>query len=89
MTVEQLVELTSTNPARIFGIRQDDGSYVEVDLKERWRIDDKRLHTKCGWSPFAGKEVQGRVKAVYIRGTQVYDGENILASPGFGRRIIF
>lgn len=89
MTMEQLVKLTSVNPAKIFGISQRKSNYVEVDLKERWKIKNGELHTKCGWSPFDGKEVQGRVNAVYIRGNKVYDGEKILVAPGFGQQVLF
>jgi dihydroorotase-like cyclic amidohydrolase len=48
-------------------------------------LDDKDLHSKCGWTPFSGYAVQGRLRLVVLRGqTAVQDGE-IQVKPGFGR----
>lgn len=86
LTLERVVELTSTNPARIFNLKPAYESWVEVDIRESYLIENQNLKTKCGWSPFDGKRVVGRINAVYIRGQKVFDGENILVKPGFGRR---
>lgn len=89
LSLERLAELTATNPARIFGVRQFTQTYVEIVLQESWVIDKSGLKTKCGWSPFEGKKVTGRIKAVYIRGEKVFDGENVLVQPGSGEEVIY
>jgi hypothetical protein len=52
-------------------------------------IENEDLCTKCGWSPFAGMRVQGRVIRVWLRGQLAYeaswDAEPCLAEPGSGR----
>lgn len=88
LSLDRMVELTSTNPARIFGIKKDANTYTEVDLEERYLIRNENLMTKCGWSPFDGIEVTGRIKSVYIRGIKVFDGEKILVQPGFGKEVV-
>ncbi len=67
LTVEDIIRMTNVNPQKIFGYKQDKNTYTEVDLEENYKIDNKKLFTKCGWSPFAGWEVRGRVKKVFIR----------------------
>ncbi|MBI5452095.1 hypothetical protein HY945_01405 [Candidatus Gottesmanbacteria bacterium] len=57
-------------------------------MEEKYIINNKELLTKCGWSPFDGWKVQGKVKSVYIRGTKVFENGKILVSPGFGENII-
>lgn len=87
LSLERLVELVSINPARIFGIKQDKTSYVEVDLHESYVIKNSDLRTKCGWSPFEGKRVTGRIRRVFLRGQKIYENGEILVKPGFGKEV--
>lgn len=83
ITREQIIDKCFTAPARIFNIPTDDDTYIEVDLDE-YVIKNEELLTKCGWSPFAGQMVNGKVKKVYIRGELVFEEGKILAKPGSG-----
>lgn len=85
LTLGRLVELISINPQEILGINIPSTTYTEVDLGERYNLKSEGLETKCGWTPFEGEEVQGKVKTVYIRGEKVFDNGQILASPGSGK----
>ncbi|OGE18762.1 hypothetical protein A3J19_01500 [Candidatus Daviesbacteria bacterium RIFCSPLOWO2_02_FULL_41_8] len=82
LTIERLIELTSTNPRKVFGIPEQEETYVEVDMGENWTIDDKNLQTKCGWTPFVGMQVTGKVKKVVLRGKVVFDGQTIFGPYG-------
>ncbi len=85
LTLDQIVERLHRNPARIFGIRVSADTWTEVDLDARYTIGDQPLWTRCGWTPFAGMPVRGRVTEVGLRGQVVFDGERVLAPPGTGR----
>ncbi len=87
ITIDEVTRLTNTNPQKIFGFKQSSDTYTEVDLEEKYTIKNKNLKTKCGWSPFDGWEVYGKVKKVFIRGTKVFEDEEILVSSGFGQKI--
>jgi dihydroorotase-like cyclic amidohydrolase len=84
---ERLIELTSENPARIFGLKRDERTYTEVDPDDRYVLEGSSLRTKCGWTPFEGMTVQGRVLSVYLRGILAYADGQVLAQPGFGRAL--
>lgn len=86
ITLEQIIDKCFTAPARIFNIPTDEDTYIEVDLDE-YVIKNEDLLTKCGWSPFAGQTVNGKVKNVYIRGELVFENGKVLAKPGFGNII--
>jgi carbamoyl-phosphate synthase/aspartate carbamoyltransferase/dihydroorotase len=86
ITQDRMIELVATNPQRIFGLRPPPGTYTEVDTNAHYTIDRARLRSACGWSPFEGMRVPGLVTGVWIRGVRVYDGENVLVQPGFGKR---
>ena len=87
LSLERLVELMATNPRRIFGLPTQPDTFVEIDPDARYVLANDRLHTRCGWTPFAGMAVQGLVRRVTLRSRLVYDVERpeALAKPGAGR----
>jgi carbamoyl-phosphate synthase/aspartate carbamoyltransferase/dihydroorotase len=87
LTVEQVTALVADNPRRIFGALERPETFTVIDPNAHYTIDNAKLHTQCGWSPFDGMTVYGKVRSVTIRGQQVYDGEHILAQPGFGQNL--
>ncbi len=88
LSLERVVELCHGGPTRIMGLRSPDDSYVEVDLDSRWFIRGADLLTRCGWTPFEGMAIQGRVRSVYLRSTRVYEPGTVLAAPGSGRPLL-
>jgi carbamoyl-phosphate synthase/aspartate carbamoyltransferase/dihydroorotase len=83
---EQVLDRLHYNPAKLLGIKPDKNTKIEVDMSE-YEIKNEDLKTKCGWSPFAGRKVVGKVKKVSIRGNVVYENGKILTEPGSGRII--
>lgn len=84
LTRQQLIDRLHNTPARLFGVTADESTKVEVDLGE-YEIRNEDLLTKCGWSPFAGRRVAGKVKAVYLRGTKVFEDGKVVVEPGSGK----
>jgi carbamoyl-phosphate synthase/aspartate carbamoyltransferase/dihydroorotase len=87
LTLERVIDLVANNPRRIWSLDAPPDTYALVDLDAVYTIDRARLHSACGWSPFEGLRVRGRVRETWIRSAQVYDGERVLAQPGFGRNL--
>lgn len=87
LTLEQVIELVATNPRRIWGLTCPPETFTVVDLDISYTIERGKMHTKPGWSPFEGMTVHGKVIETWIRGTKVYDGEQILVQPGFGKNL--
>lgn len=85
LTLSRLIKLISTNPQKILGIKLPESTFTIVDLSEKHVLNIEELKTKCGWTPFAGREVQGKVKAVFIRGRKVFENGKVLAKPGSGK----
>lgn len=88
LVLADIVRLTNTNPQKIFGFKQEENTYVEVDTEEKYVFKNEDLKTKCGWSPFAGWKMQRKVKNVYLRGKKVFSEGKILAKSGFGKNIL-
>lgn len=87
ITLERVIELVAENPRKIWGLSCPNETYVLVDLEAEYTIDNDKLLTKCGWSPFNGMAVKGKVLETWIRGTKVYDGEKVLVKAGFGENL--
>ena len=89
----ELVRLVCEQPARRFGLWPrkgalapgSDADVMVLDESITWTVDPATLVTPAGWSPYAGRELRGRVVATYSRGERVWDGERVLAGPGRGR----
>lgn len=86
LTIDDIIRLCHDNPKKIFKITDQD-AVVEVDLDEEYVLQNDTLLTKCGWSPFAGRTMHGRVKKVTVRGNVVFENGEIIAKPGTGRII--
>ncbi len=88
LTLERLVDLTSAGPARIYNIAGKgriavgyDADVALVDLKARRAIRREWMATRCGWTPFDGREVTGWPKATIVRGQVVMREDQLLGSP--------
>lgn len=84
LSLVRLIELMHTNPRRIFKLPEQPGTQVEVEVEASYTLLDEGLQTKCGWTPFAGMSVVGRVKQVTLRGQVVFAGGRVTAPPGSG-----
>ncbi len=87
LTVEDLISRMHTNPQRIFGIPIQPETFVEFDPQEVWDVKAADLKSRCGWSPYEGMRLAGRVRRVTLRGQLAYDDGEVLAPPGFGKQL--
>jgi dihydroorotase len=71
LSYERLVTLLAINPRRIYGLPEQQDTWVEVDPRATYGFPDHDLYTKCGWSPFSGFPVKGRIHKVVLRGKEV------------------
>ncbi|MDP2649402.1 MAG: amidohydrolase family protein [bacterium] len=85
LALERVIEMCYENPARIFGIKKDPKTWVEIDNNKTYCINNNNLFTKCKWSPFNNWKVKGKVLRTFIRAEKVYEDGKILAKPGSGR----
>jgi dihydroorotase len=93
LTLERFVEVTSTGPARIFGLEQKgrlevgaDADLMLVDLDAEVEITEEMVLSKCGWTPFAGRTVKGWPRTTMVRGRVVHRDGRIVVEPGWGRQ---
>ncbi len=95
LSLLRFVDLTSTGPARLFGIAGKgriavgyDADITVVDLKRRETISDGWIASRAGWTPYAGMHVTGWPVGTFVRGNKVM-WEGVLTSSGQGERVRF
>jgi carbamoyl-phosphate synthase/aspartate carbamoyltransferase/dihydroorotase len=87
LDIERLVELLCSNPVRAYGLKSPEGTATTVSLEGPYPLSREGYHTRCGWSPFGGKQALGRVHRVTVRDRVVWEDGCLLARPGQGREL--
>lgn len=83
---QKLLSLLYDQPSEIFHIVTDDTTAIKVNMDE-YELTNEGLQTKCGWTPFAGRRVVGKVERVSLHGVIVYEQGKVLSKPGSGNII--
>jgi dihydroorotase len=88
LSLERLVDLTSTGVARVFGLRRKgrlapghDADFTLIDLTTRRTITNQQMGSRCGWTPFDGLSVQGWPVATIVRGRVVMQDGALAGTP--------
>src|ERR671937_556993 len=93
MTMNRLVELTSTNVAKYFGLYPrkgtiapgSDADIVVWDPDKRLTISAKTHHSNVNYNLFEGTEVTGAPEVVLVRGQMIIENDELVAQPGAGQ----
>jgi allantoinase len=80
ITLERLVEITSTAPAEFFGVGHRKGRIKEgydadfsvIDENASWTVQASDLHNKNRHTPLEGRRLQGRIRETWVRGRRVF-----------------
>jgi carbamoyl-phosphate synthase/aspartate carbamoyltransferase/dihydroorotase len=87
LTVDDIIQKSVINPRRIFNLPEQPETWIEVDENAQYAIHAADQFTRCGWTPFEGWKVKGKVKKVVLRGKTAFDDGKILAEQGYGRNV--
>jgi carbamoyl-phosphate synthase/aspartate carbamoyltransferase/dihydroorotase len=87
LTVDDIIQKSVINPRRIFKLPEQPETWVEVDDKAEYELRASDMHSRCGWTPFEGWKVKGRVQKVVLRGRTAFENGKILAAPGYGKNV--
>ena len=93
LSLNRFVELTSTTPAKLFGLFPrkgtiavgSDADVVLFDPAAQQTIHARHLHGNCDYTLLEGRTLRGRVEKVFLRGQLIVDGTEWLGREGMGR----
>lgn len=87
LTLHDLIQKSVINPGKIFNIPEQPETWVEVDENAEYEIRAADQFTRCGWTPFEGWKVKGRVRKVVLRGKTSFEDGRILVEKGYGQNL--
>ena len=87
LTISDLIQKMYTNPKHIFHLPDQSETWIEVEENAEYEIKAANQFTRCGWTPFDGWKVKGRVMRVVLRGREAFKENKVLAEKGFGRNV--
>jgi dihydropyrimidinase len=92
ISVERMVDLLSTTPARLFGLNSKgsveagkDADIVLFDPQERRTITEAELHHTSDYTPYEGMAASGIVRTVLVRGSFVIRDGRFVGRRGHGK----
>jgi dihydroorotase len=95
LSLERLVALCSTNPAKVWDIYPkkgalavgSDGDLVLVDMSRQATIDQDKLHSKQHISGWHGRRIHGQPVRTIVRGCTVMKHGEVVGPAGWGRPV--
>jgi carbamoyl-phosphate synthase/aspartate carbamoyltransferase/dihydroorotase len=87
LSMDDIIERSVTNPRKIFGLPEQNETWVEVDENAGYEIKGSEQFTRCSWTPFEGWKVKGRVRKVVLRGQTAFEDGKLRVEPGYGRNL--
>ena len=93
ISANKYVEVTSTNPAKIFGMYPkkgciavgSDADIVIFDPNEEHQLSVETHHMNVDYSAYEGWEVKGKCKTVILRGQVAIDNGEVKIEKGYGQ----
>ena len=87
-SLERVVAAYARAPVRRYGLAGKgrlapgaDSDLVLVDPSTQSLLTDEGVHSKAGWTPYAGRGVRGPVVSVMLRGAPVVDNGKVVTAP--------
>jgi carbamoyl-phosphate synthase/aspartate carbamoyltransferase/dihydroorotase len=87
LTMDDVIARMYTNPKKIFSLPDQPETWIEVDEVAEYEIRAAEQFTRCGWTPFEGWPVKGRLRKVVLRGKTAFEDGRILVEAGYGQNI--
>ena len=93
ISLNRFVELTSTNPAKLFGLYPrkgtiapgSDADIVVWDPEKELTISAETHHSNVNYSLFEGEQVTGAPEVVLVRGQVIVENDELVGKPGDGQ----
>jgi dihydropyrimidinase len=95
ISLNRMVELLSTSPAKLFGLYPrkgtiavgSDADIVVFDPEKKVTITAADHHSRVDYNLYEGTEVTGSPEVVLLRGNVLVENDELVASPGIGQYV--
>jgi dihydroorotase-like cyclic amidohydrolase len=87
LSLDDVIQKSVINPRKIFHLPEQPETWIEVDERAEYEIHAADQFTRCGWTPFEGCKVKGKVRKVVLRGKTAVEDGKILVERGYGKNV--
>jgi carbamoyl-phosphate synthase/aspartate carbamoyltransferase/dihydroorotase len=87
LTMDDIIQKSVVTPRKIFHLPEQPETWIEVDENTEYEIKAEDQFTRCGWTPFEGWKVKGKVRKVVLRGKVAFEDGKIVVGKGYGQNI--
>jgi len=87
LTIDDIIQKSVINTRKIFHLPEQLETWIEVDENAKYEIHAAEQFTHCGWTPFEGWKVKGKIRKVMLRGQTAFEDGKILVEQGYGKNI--
>lgn len=94
LSLNQMVNMLSAQPAQIFGLHQKgaiavgkDADLVIFDPNEKWELQTSDAHSDSLFSIYEDQEMQGKVLMTFLRGKIISENGRFVGEQGAGQRV--
>ena len=92
----RIASVLSEKTAEMFGIEDrgflKEGYYADlvvVDMDSFQTVSSEDTDCKCGWSPYEGERLKGRITDVFVNGHHVIGDSEFISEIPCGQKLIF
>lgn len=93
LSLDRAVRMAAGAPADKFGLAARKGAIevgrdadiVLADLDSPWTIRNEDVLSRCGWTPYDGRNLRARIEHTLVRGKPVLTDGKVVGVPGQGR----
>jgi len=87
LQLKTFIKCSSEMPAKLFGLNNKgfikeglDADFYLVEKVDPYTIVPEKFYSRAKFSPFKGFKTTVKIFGVYLRGQEIYDGENVLSN---------
>jgi len=92
LSLQRFVEVTSSTPAKRFGIYprkgqislNSDADLLIIDMAKEYTLKNENMFTKQKITIFDGWKLKGKIERTIVRGIEVYENDQFLTDFGIG-----
>jgi dihydroorotase-like cyclic amidohydrolase len=53
-----------------------------------WTITNDNVLSRCGWTPYDGRECSVQIERTILRGQDIYADGKVVGQPGYGKQAV-
>lgn len=96
LTLPRVTEIVASEPSKAFGLGGVkgelkpgwDADFIIADTEASWTIRNEDVLSRCAWTPYDGRRLNGRIDRTFVRGREVFADGVVVGAGGSASQAI-